>query len=111
MRIDPPPSVACAAATIPDATAAADPPLEPPGDRDGFDGLRVAPYATGSVVGSRPSSGVLVLPRKMNPAARNLAARYVSSFSIQCAARNVRIPAWNGSPAECAPRSFNRNGT
>ena len=31
-RIDPPPSDAEAIATIPDATAAAEPPLEPPGE-------------------------------------------------------------------------------
>ena len=49
-------------ATIPLATAAADPPLEPPGLRVVSHGLRVGPYARGSVVGMRPSSGVLVLP-------------------------------------------------
>ena len=43
MRIDPPPSLAWAAGTSPAATAAADPPLEPPGDRDRSQGLRVGP--------------------------------------------------------------------
>src|SRR6266404_2131792 len=41
MRIDPPPSLACAAATMPDATAAAEPPLEPPVERLGSHGLRL----------------------------------------------------------------------
>ena len=45
MRIDPPPSPACATGTIPLATAAADPPLEPPGVWSRFHGLCVGPYA------------------------------------------------------------------
>src|SRR5205807_6121690 len=62
MRIDPPPSLAWATATSPAATAAADPPLDPPGERSRSHGLCVGPYAAGSVVGRMPSSGVLVLP-------------------------------------------------
>src|SRR5208282_762752 len=54
IRIEPPPSLACATGTIPDATAAAEPPLEPPGERVRSQGLCVAPYATGSVVGRMP---------------------------------------------------------
>ena len=42
-RIEPPPSLACAAGTMPAATAAAEPPLEPPALCAGFQGLRVAP--------------------------------------------------------------------
>ena len=75
MRIEPPPSFACAAATRPAATAAADPPLEPPVEWPRFHGLCVGPYASGSVVGSVPSSGVLVRPRMMSPAAWSLRAR------------------------------------
>src|SRR5438045_900666 len=47
--IEPPPSFACAAGTMPEATAAADPPLDPPGERPTSHGLRVGPYASGSV--------------------------------------------------------------
>ena len=79
MRIEPPPSLACPTGTIPEATAAAEPPLEPPVDRVTSHGLRVGPYASGSVVGRIPHSGVFVLPTNTNPARRNLAARYVSS--------------------------------
>jgi hypothetical protein len=61
--------------TIREATAAAEPPLEPPVERSGFQGLRVGPYASGSVVGSVPISGVFVRPMQMRPAATNLAAR------------------------------------
>ena len=43
MRIDPPLSVAWAAGTMPLATAAAEPPLEPPAMRSSCQGLRVAP--------------------------------------------------------------------
>ena len=43
MRIEPPPSLACATGTIPDATAAAEPPLEPPVEWSRFQGLRVGP--------------------------------------------------------------------
>ena len=70
MRMEPPPSPAPATGTMPEATAAADPPEEPPGPRSVFHGLRVGPYASGSVVATRPSSGVLVRPTKTNPARR-----------------------------------------
>src|SRR5207249_2386238 len=43
MRIEPPPSFACAAGTSPAATAAAAPPLEPPDERLGSQGFRVGP--------------------------------------------------------------------
>ncbi len=43
MRIDPPPSLAWAIGTMPAATAAAEPPLEPPVECSVFQGLRVGP--------------------------------------------------------------------
>ncbi len=43
MRIDPPPSLACATGTIPEATAAAAPPLDPPVVREVSQGFRDAP--------------------------------------------------------------------
>ena len=73
--MEPPPSLAWATGTIPEATAAPEPPLEPPGECSVFQGLRVGPYASGSVVGRIPSSGAFVLPTKTKPAARNFAAR------------------------------------
>jgi hypothetical protein len=69
-RIDPAPSEAWANGTTPAATAAAEPPLEPPALRDGSHGLRVGPCASGSVVKLSPNSGVLVLPMICRPAAR-----------------------------------------
>src|SRR5213596_2413222 len=68
MRMDPPPSLAWAMGTMPEATAAADPPLEPPAERDVSHGLRVGPCASGSVVGTMPSSGQFVFPTITNPA-------------------------------------------
>ena len=70
MRIEPPPSVACATGTIPDATAAAEPPLDPPGECVRRHGLRVGPWSAGSVLALRPNSGVLEVPSTTIPAAR-----------------------------------------
>nr|WP_206060613.1 hypothetical protein [Nonomuraea basaltis] len=71
MRIDPPPSLAVASATIPAATAAAEPPLDPPAEYAGSYGFRVGPNATGSVVIVLPNSGVFVRPSTTNPASRS----------------------------------------
>jgi hypothetical protein len=43
IRIEPIPSLPCASGTMPAATAAAEPPDEPPGVRSRFHGLRVTP--------------------------------------------------------------------
>ena len=43
MRIDPPVSLPMAMKAMPDATAAADPPLDPPGMHSMSQGLRTAP--------------------------------------------------------------------
>ena len=49
IRIEPAPSLAVARPTMPAATAAAEPPEEPPGVRQRSQGLRVAPVAADSV--------------------------------------------------------------
>ena len=49
MRTDPPMSVPSASGTQPDATAAPEPPEEPPGERSVFHGLRVTPHRRDSV--------------------------------------------------------------
>ena len=43
MRIEPPPSLAWAMGTMPAATAAAEPPLDPPAECPAFQGLAVGP--------------------------------------------------------------------
>ncbi len=69
MRIEPPPSLAWATGTIPAATAAAAPPLEPPLDRDVSQGLRQGPSKADSVDALSPNSGVFVRPIATRPAA------------------------------------------
>src|SRR5258708_35086687 len=64
IRIDPPPSLACAAGTTPPATAADAPPDDPPGVRSRSHGLRAGPKRAGSVTGSRANSGVFGLARR-----------------------------------------------
>ena len=70
MRIEPPPSLAWATGTVPLATAALEPPEDPPGVRSVSQGLRVGPLRRGSVTGGMPSSGVLTLPISTKPASR-----------------------------------------
>src|SRR5690348_13981050 len=67
-RIEPPPSLPCASGNSPPATAAAAPPLEPPGVRVVSHGLRHAPFNSDSVCAIVPNSGVFVLPRMTKPA-------------------------------------------
>ena len=49
IRIEPPPSLPCATGTMPAATAAAEPPLEPPGVRARFHGIARGAEGFGSV--------------------------------------------------------------
>ena len=85
-------SLPWAIGTMPEATAAAEPPLDPPGDRLRSHGLCVAPYAIGSVVMLVASSGVLVLPTKTKPALRNRSASQVSWVAVHLASRKARMP-------------------
>ena len=111
-RMEPPPSLACAAGTMPAATAAAAPPLEPPALCAGFQGLRVAPNASGSVVGSSASSGVLVRPSEIRPAALKRRVRYASSGSIQPGvAQEAHAAAVRARRPRAPPMSFIRKGT
>jgi hypothetical protein len=68
MRIDPPVSLPIEASAMPQATLMADPPLDPPGDREGSCGFRAAPNAESSLVVPRANSCRLVLPMKTAPA-------------------------------------------
>src|SRR3984957_9334614 len=70
MRIEPPPSLACATGTRRAATAAPAPPEEPPEECARFHGFRVGPNNRDSVVGIKPNSGVELLPNTVTPAAR-----------------------------------------
>jgi hypothetical protein len=70
MRIEPPPSVACAAGITPAATAAPAPPLDPPEVFCRFHGLRHTPSSTDSVVTFSPNFRRAGAAEHSNPAAR-----------------------------------------
>src|ERR1700728_946148 len=72
IRVDPAPSLPSPIGPMPAATAAAAPPLDPPGVRSVFHGLRVTPKIGPSVWPLMPNSGVVVLPIMIAPAVRNL---------------------------------------
>ena len=102
MRIEPEMSLAWAAGTMRAATAAADPPDEPPGDRPRSHGLWVGPYSAGSVVPIRAISGVFVRPIGTSPVERNRRANALSVRGRKSRSRSVRTPMWYGSPASRA---------
>ena len=66
-RIEPPVSVPSASGVNPAATAADEPPEEPPGTRSGAHGLCVTPKAEFSVEEPIANSSMLVLPRAISP--------------------------------------------
>src|SRR5690349_24828177 len=70
--MEPPVSDPRAANASSAATTAADPPLDPPGVRDGSNGLDVGPNAEFSVDEPIANSSMLVRPNGMAPAARSL---------------------------------------
>ena len=96
MRTLPPVSLPVAAATSRAATAAADPPLDPPAIRDRSCGLCVVPKNGLIVVTPPPSSWVLVLPRSTVPASVRRATTAASCSGIQRSCRRdppvVRMP-------------------
>ena len=94
--MEPPPSLAPATGTMPAATAAAEPPEEPPGVRVGSQGLRAGPQACGSVTFLAPNSGVLVLPKMTSPASRQ--RRTTSASSGAGTAFSARLPPEEGRP-------------
>ena len=95
--IEPPPSVPWASGTSPAASAAAAPPLDPPGVRSRFHGFRVAPFSSDSVNATVPNSGVFVFPRITKPASRSRRTTAVSKSGMLSANARleyvVRMPA------------------
>src|SRR6478735_2252434 len=74
-RIDPPVSLPSAPAQRPPATAAPEPPLDPPGIRLVSHGLRV-----GGHIGPHANSCMRVLPSRIAPAARSRATAAESTL-------------------------------
>ena len=79
MRIEPAPSLPSASGTRPAASAAALPPLEPPGVVSGSHGLRVIPYSGLSVTPFQPNSGDVVWTGSTAPLRRSAATAEPSS--------------------------------
>ena len=71
LRSEPPMSLPSAMGIMPQASATAAPPLEPPHVFERSYGLRVAPKTWLKVCEPAPNSGVLVLPMVMAPAPRS----------------------------------------
>ena len=95
-RIEPPVSVPSASGASKDATAAAEPPPEPPGIRSRSHGLCVAPYAECSVDEPIANSSMLVLPRIGRPASRSRVTTVASYGGTQPS--RIREPQVVGRP-------------
>jgi hypothetical protein len=80
-RIDPPPSEPVARGTMPAASAAADPPEEPPGPWARLNGLAVGPNSALDVLDDQANSGMFVLPTTTHPAARSRATKGLSAVA------------------------------
>ena len=107
-RIDPPVSVPIASGASNAATAAADPPLDPPGVLVKSQGFCVVPYAEFSVDEPIANSSIFVLPRITTPAAFNFATT-VESYGGRQPSR-IFDPAVVGIPF-CARISLTAIGT
>src|SRR5439155_18622605 len=96
IRTEPPMSLPSASGTQPDATAAPDPPDEPPGVRSGFQGFRVTPQRGLSVKLEYANSGVVVFPTMIAPAPCRRSTSKALSSGTQCSKayepRVVRLP-------------------
>src|ERR1035437_8029615 len=80
-RTEPPVSDPSAIGTMPAATAAADPPDEPPGTRVRSIGFRAGPKAENSVDDPIANSSMLPLPTRIAPASRSFLAT-VDSYGL-----------------------------
>src|SRR5450830_451343 len=82
MRKDPPVSEPLHSGSRSVASAAAEPPDEPPALSSGLKGLPVAPHTVLRLLAPAPISGTLVLPATMAPAARSRATSTLSRAGI-----------------------------
>ena len=108
MRIEPPPSVPMASGPRPAATAALAPPLEPPGVRSRFQGLRVMPKSRLWVAPIQPIIGVFVLPSWIAPAASSRST--IGALSVGTLSAKSRVPNVVRMPLVIT-RSLVENGT
>ena len=85
IRIEPPVSLPSASGTIPVASAAAEPPLDPPGTRSEFQGFSVLPSLAFWVVIPQPNSWERVAPTTIAPAFRHRATAIASDDAMRSA--------------------------
>src|SRR6516165_4818868 len=97
-RIEPPVSEPSARGTAPAATAAADPPLDPPGMRSSAHGLRTGPNAEFSFDDPIANSSQFVLPTMTAPAdssrettVASYGGTYCSSMRDEAVVRTPRV--------------------
>ena len=109
IRMEPPPSVAVAIAAMPAASAAPEPPLDPPGDQSVPHGFVVVPYSAFVVNPANANSGWFVLPTTIAPAARNLRGTSPSTAAGGASA-SVSEPNVDGIPVTFS-MSFTRSGS
>src|SRR5215213_11842976 len=96
--MEPPRSEPCSRKVNPVASAAAAPPLEPPGVRVESHGLFVAPYASLLLCATSASmNATLVVPTMIAPAARSRSTTVASQSEI--APRQAGLPHVVGRPA------------
>src|ERR1700735_3218394 len=79
IRIDPPPSLACAIGTTPAATNAAEPDDDAPAVWLVFHGLRTGPSLGCSAEALKPYSDIWVLPNGVMPVARYIRVKSLST--------------------------------
>src|SRR5258706_10573294 len=106
IRIEPPPSVACATGTTPAATMAPEPADEPLVVYATSHGFRVGYIAGLSAALQQPNSGVVVRPMTVSPAARIFWVRWLSALARLPRIRNEPISC--SRPLSVGPRSFIR---
>ncbi len=108
MRSDPPMSLPSPSGDMPDASAAASPPLDPPAVRSASQGLRVRPCRLDTVWTRKPMSGRLVRPMAIAPAAfmRSTTGASTGAMTSASAGRPLVV----GVPAR-SMFSFTVNGT
>src|SRR5439155_17722333 len=92
-RMEPPVSLPVAPGHRKAATAAPDPPLEPPGERSSAHGLRVGPYHGLFVVEPAANSCVLHLPTRTAPASSR--RRTASASSVGTCRDRTTSRAWS----------------
>src|SRR5699024_9805142 len=109
IRMEPPPSLAPAIGTTPDATSAAAPPLEPPGAKFLFQAFLVGPHNFDSVIFFNANSGVVEFPIDTIPDCKNFSVKLLVTGAI--ASFINRYPPVVGSRSIVCDISFNAVGT